>query len=190
MKKRTLIFWLSVLAIFGSTASCIQEEAQQCECCNLIAVERPELGIKVYTAVTPSAQKFKDSPDQDPETARENPDMQWNDDKNSYLRIDGIESYANEIKIFKYNPEYARGYDTIPVWEARDYGNSGNTFQGFAQGDKAHKTFASGRYYYELSVTVSEDFTDTIKGNFCIIRDDKFENQGLDYLDEDDPLLN
>lgn len=198
MKTKSLIFWLLIIAGFGTVISCIKDEEKPCECCaseyeKLQVFENEDYGIKFYTAVTPAPQNFMDSINHPEEYRRENPDMEFWDQKNSYLRIDGIEQYENEIRIYKYNAklkeESGMEHDSIPVWETKNYSNNGDVFDGHAQGANQYRTFASGRYYCEMILTINSEFTDTIERAFCLIREDDFQNSGLVGPESDDPLI-
>lgn len=208
MKTKSLLNWLAVLASVSFFASCNFDETGPCECCTggndndkLVFVDKTyfkgdsQFNLKVYTGFTPNAVKFLDSVNHDPELGRDNPDMVYNDQINERFYIDGLENFEfNTFRVFNVNPDSDLGYDTVAVWEKKNYDPaSGDAFKGKGQGDKAHRTLASGAYQYQLIVDDPnvQGTPDTITSQFCIIRNpEEDNNSGLVVKEDNDPLIN
>lgn len=128
---------------------------------------------------------------------RKNPDTTFNDNKNAFFNIDGI-------KQFPYNRLFIKtGNDSTKIRIYTDYDNTNNLFIGEVAMDTTTnyyeynntKPLTSGTYSYMLVLyKEAQHFTqigDTIKGDFAIIRNNRFLNKNCkeQAFDANDPLL-
>lgn|SRR5574344_416799 len=128
---------------------------------------------------------------------RINPDTVFNDDKNGFLKIGGIEK-------FPYNRLFIKtGNDSTKIRIYTDYDNKNNQFIGEVPMDTTTgyyqhnntKPLISGTYSYMLVLYKEAEHAtligDTIRGNFTIIRNNRFANRNCQEqaFDAGDPLL-
>lgn len=128
---------------------------------------------------------------------RINPDSLYNDEKNSFFYIGGIEKFPYNRLIIKTTN------DTTKLRVYTDYDNKNNLFIGEVAMDTTlgyyeynnTKPLASGVYSYMMVMYKEEQhytqIGDTITGNFVIIRSPRARNMNCkgEAFDADDPLL-
>lgn len=128
---------------------------------------------------------------------RVNPETSFNDNKNSFFYIENIEE-------FPYNRLFIKtGNDSTKLRIYTDYDNVNNLFIGEVALDTTTnyyeynntKQLTSGVYSYMIVLyKEAQHFTvigDTIKGDFAIIRNNRFLNKNCkeQAFDQSDPLL-